>query len=91
MVKSWCFARAVETESVWAMCNPGGEESDEFMGGSGVWQPLRGFIDGFDRAEVGLKVVEVDMDVLKDAKEVYKIREDYQRMYPGAEGTRSGV
>lgn len=89
MVRSWCFARSVETETVWAMCNAGGA-SAEFMGGSGVWQPLRGLVGGLEAAE-GIQIVNIDMGVLKVAKELYKIREDFSKMYPGRVGARSGV
>ncbi|BEI81291.1 hypothetical protein CcaverHIS002_0204510 [Cutaneotrichosporon cavernicola] len=75
MVTSLCFARACETETVWVMCNPGG--GGEFMGGSGVWQPLRGRVGGFTASDVGIAYVDIDTDGLKAARELYKIREDF--------------
>ncbi len=64
MLSSLCLARAFETETVWIMCNPGGDPLQGFMGGSGAWAPLRGRI-GRQNGEAGLEVVEVDLSVLK--------------------------
>ncbi len=75
MVTSLCFARACETETIWAMCNPGG--TGDFMGGSGVWQPLRGRVAGFSDSAVGIAYADVDTDSLKAARELYKVREDF--------------
>lgn len=75
MVTSLCFARACETETIWAMCNPGG--SGGFMGGSGVWQPLRGRVGGFTASDVGVAYADVDTDSLQAARELYKVREDF--------------
>lgn len=77
MVTSLCFARACETETIWAMCNPGGKAQEGFMGGSGVWQPLRGRVGGFPGADVGIAYCDVDTDSLKTARELYKVREDW--------------
>lgn len=66
VVQSLAYARAFETETVLAMVNAGGNrEKDGFMGGSGVWAPLLGRIGGFDGEEVGMKVLDVDLGVLK--------------------------
>lgn len=75
MVTSLCFARACETETIWVMCNPGGD--NEFMGGSGVWQPLRGRVGGFPASDVGIAYADVDTDDLAAARELYKVREDF--------------
>jgi predicted amidohydrolase len=80
LVQSWMFGRAVETESVWVLSNAVGKAEDGYMGGSGVWAPLRGKMAGFAGPEEGLVFAEVDLpNVLKDAKEAYKIREDYAK------------
>jgi hypothetical protein len=48
------------------MCNAGGDkEGDRFMGGSGVWVPLRGKIGGFERNEIGMRVVDLDLRVVE--------------------------
>ena len=65
LTSALCFARAFETESLWVMCNAGGDELQGFMGGSGVWAPFRGRVDGMDYAKEDLKVVDVDLRVLK--------------------------
>jgi predicted amidohydrolase len=57
-------ARAFETETVWAMCNAGGPAEERFIGGSGVWMPLKGKLAGLDGSE-GMKVVTVDLGVLR--------------------------
>lgn len=79
------FGRAVETESVWVLSNAAGDESKGFMGGGGIWAPLRGKVAGFERAEEGLVYADVDLpNVLKDTKEAYTIREDFAtcKLYP---------
>lgn len=35
------------------------------MGGSGVWAPLKGKIGGYDREEVGLQFVDIDLKALE--------------------------
>lgn len=73
------FTRSLETETVYVMVNAGGTTGDH-MGGSGVWMPLRGKVAGsFDGNDVGVSVAEVDLDVLRRAKELYKVQEDWKR------------
>jgi hypothetical protein len=62
------------------MCNAGGDDKEGFMGGSAVWAPLRGRVGGCGVA-VGMSVVEIDVAVLKDARDLYKIREDWARKH----------
>lgn len=47
-------------------CNAGGPADAEraFMGGSGVWAPLLGYVGGFEGEEVGVRVVDMDEGVL---------------------------
>lgn len=47
------------------MCNAGGPASEGYIGGSGVWMPLKGKLGGFEGGEVGLKIVDIDLTVLK--------------------------
>lgn len=47
------------------MCNAGGDEMEGFIGGSGIWAPLRGKVGGPERSQDSLTVVDVDIDVLK--------------------------
>ncbi|WWC72698.1 uncharacterized protein I206_106662 [Kwoniella pini CBS 10737] len=75
MVQSLCFTRSIETETIWVMCNAGGDHLEGFMGGSGVWVPLRGKIASC-AIEPKLEIVDVDLSVLKDSREMYKVRED---------------
>ncbi|ORY31263.1 carbon-nitrogen hydrolase [Naematelia encephala] len=78
ILSSLCLARAFETETVLVMCNPGGDPSEGFMGSSGVWVALRGLVGGCGVQE-DVKVVEIDLAVLKDARATYKIREDFSK------------
>ncbi|WVQ77055.1 hypothetical protein IAR50_006734 [Cryptococcus sp. DSM 104548] len=78
VVSALCLTRSFETETVFVMCNAGGDALQGFMGGSGVWAPLRGEGGGCGVAK-DLKIVDVDFGVLKDARETYKIKEDWSR------------
>ncbi|KAK8850624.1 hypothetical protein IAR55_004543 [Kwoniella newhampshirensis] len=71
VVSALCLARSFETETVWVMCNAGGDALEGFMGGSGVWAPLRGRVGGCG-VGAALEVVEIDLNVLK-------IREDWSK------------
>lgn len=64
VVSAMCLTRAFETETVWIMCNAGGAAIEGFMGGSGVWAPLRGRVGGCG-VEARLQIVDVEMGVLK--------------------------
>jgi hypothetical protein len=46
------------------MVNAGGPTEEGYIGGSGVWMPLKGKLGGFDNEEVGLRIVDVDLGVL---------------------------
>jgi hypothetical protein len=48
------------------MCNAGGDyQGSPFMGGSGVWIPLQGKIGGFERNQVGVQTIDVDLKVVE--------------------------
>lgn len=47
------------------MCNPGGSAAEGYIGGSGVWMPLKGKLAGVNGVEAGFEVVNVDLTVLK--------------------------
>jgi predicted amidohydrolase len=65
ILSSLSCVRAFETETVWIMCNAGGSASEGYIGGSGVWMPLKGKLAGVKGVEAGLEVVDVDLNVLK--------------------------
>lgn len=65
IVQSLALSRAFESELFLVMVNAGGSRDEGFMGGSGVWAPLLGRVAGFDGPEVGVKVVEIDLGILK--------------------------
>lgn len=54
------------------------EEEEQGLGLSQVSVPFKGSL-GKLRAEEGMSVVEVDMQILEDAEENYKVREDMGR------------
>ncbi|EJT48227.1 hypothetical protein A1Q1_02793 [Trichosporon asahii var. asahii CBS 2479] len=82
LLQALCFTRSVETETVYIMVNPGQPTgaTNDHMGGSGVWSPLRGKVEGsFEGHGVGTNIVEIDLDVLGRARELYKVQEDWKR------------
>lgn len=65
LVQALCWSRSFETETIVIHVNPGGPREEGFMGGSGVWAPLKGKIGGYEREEVGVEFVDVDLGVIK--------------------------
>ena len=66
LVQALCWSRSFETETILIHVNPGGDRQEGgFMGGSGIWAPLKGKIGGYDREEVGVEFVDVELGVLK--------------------------
>ena len=65
ILSSLSCVRAFETESVWIMCNAGGSADEGYIGGSGVWMPLKGKLAGVKGVDAGFEMVDVDMNVLK--------------------------
>lgn len=81
MIDSMVMSRALENECCVIFVNCGGKKSDGFLGGSSVAMPLKGSVIRFDEPIERLEVVEIDLDVLEDARSVYKIREDYDSKF----------
>ncbi|KAJ5539034.1 hypothetical protein N7513_007366 [Penicillium frequentans] len=69
-------SRAFENTCAVVFCNVAGPENEGFAGLSQVALPFVGCIERFGNSEEGMKIVEVDMDILEEAESVYKIRED---------------
>ena len=66
LVQALCWSRSFETETILIHVNPGGDRKDGgFMGGSGIWAPLKGKIGGYEREEVGVEFVDVELGVLQ--------------------------
>jgi hypothetical protein len=65
LVQALCWSRSFETETILIHVNPGGPRTEGFMGGSGVWAPLKGKIGGYEKEEVGIEFVDVDLGVIK--------------------------
>jgi predicted amidohydrolase len=74
VLSSLSYARSFETEAVWIMVNAGGPEKDGYIGASGVWMPLKGKLDGCETVDVEMKIVDVDLDVLKVSFPRYAFR-----------------
>ena len=71
------------------MCNAGGSHDEGYIGGSGVWMPLKGQLGGTKGGEAELAIVDVDLEVLKvsqisrccltisqDARALYQVQVD---------------
>ena len=66
LVQALCWSRSFETETILIHVNPGGDRKEGgFMGGSGIWAPLKGKIGGYEREEVGVEFVDVELGLLK--------------------------
>lgn len=72
------------------LCNAGGPPSEGFIGGSGVWMPFKGELQG---KEIGLpdnglwdgekgrewvKTYELNLELLKSSRRTYQIRSDWK-------------
>lgn len=69
-------SRAFENTCAVVFCNVAGPKNEGFAGLSQVALPFVGCIERFDNSEEGMKIVDVDMNILEEAEEAYKIRED---------------
>jgi predicted amidohydrolase len=76
-LRSTLIARAFENTCCVIFVNVGGKAEDGYCGLSQVAMPLIGAVKGsFDGPEEGMRVGEVDMEVLEIAERNYKVRED---------------
>jgi len=79
-LSSTLTARAFENTACIIFVNAGGPAKDGFCGLSQVTMPFIGAVKGsFDGPEEGMRVVEVDMQILEEAEGNYKVREDLAR------------
>jgi predicted amidohydrolase len=69
---SLVITRAYENECVVAYVNCGGPKDKGFLGCSAVAAPFKGCIGRCAGPDEEIKVVEIDLDVLKDARGVYQ-------------------
>jgi predicted amidohydrolase len=72
-------SRAFENTCAVVFCNVGGSREEGFAGYSQVAVPFLGCVGRVEGCEEGMEIVEVDMGVLEEAEEVYKVREDLGR------------
>jgi len=59
--------------------NAGGPKEESMMGNSQVAMPFLGPISHIETAEEGMRLVNVDMEILEKAEKDYKSREDMGR------------
>ncbi|KAL9625747.1 MAG: hypothetical protein Q9160_000067 [Pyrenula sp. 1 TL-2023] len=79
-LESMLTARAFENTCAVVFVNAGGKEEDGCCGLSQVAMPFIGKVPGsFEGSEEGMRVVEIDMEILQEAEENYKVREDLAR------------
>jgi predicted amidohydrolase len=79
-LESALTARAFENTCCVVFVNAGGKEEGGPVGLSQVAMPFVGKMKGsFEGREEGVKVLEVDMEILEEAEANYKVREDMGR------------
>ncbi|KAK2737986.1 hypothetical protein FQN55_000792 [Onygenales sp. PD_40] len=79
-LKATLVARAFENTCAVVFCNVGGPVEEEFIGLSRVALPLVGAVEGgFEGAEVGVRVVKVEMETVDIAEGAYGVRADMGR------------
>jgi predicted amidohydrolase len=79
-LESALTARAFENTCSVVFVNAGGRKEEGYLGLSQVALPFVGKTKGsFEGPEEGVKVVEVDMNILEEAESNYKVREDMGR------------
>jgi len=84
-------ARAFENECAIAFANCAGSAKDGFVGRSAVAVPFKGCIARATDSEEEMLIVDLDLDILKDARAVYRIREDLlERVQRSQDGTVTG-
>ena len=79
-LNSTLIARAYENTAAIIFVNAGGPAEDGYCGLSQVAMPLVGKVKGsFEGSEEGMRIAEVDMNILEVAERNYKVREDMKR------------
>lgn len=78
--QSALITRACENTCAIVFCNVGGPKEEGYMGLSQVTMPLIGTVPGsFTDSTQGLRIVDVDLNILDVAEQNYKIRADLAR------------
>ena len=81
-LQSTLTARTFENTCAIVFVNAGGKKEEGYLGLSQVTMPFIGPVEGslVDRgSEEGMGIVEMDMEILEEAEENYKVREDLAR------------
>jgi predicted amidohydrolase len=80
MLQTLVLARAIENTSAVVFVNAGGgDDNDGNIGLSQVAMPFSGPVGAPMGGREGMSVVDVDMNILEEAEEHYKVREDMTR------------
>jgi len=72
------FRGPIGNECCVVFVNCGGPAESGFLGRSGVALPFKAAVTRIESPEEEMRIVDIDLDILKDAREVYKIREDLE-------------
>jgi len=84
-INAMCVSRAFENEAIIVYCGAGGKlvfpdgYSETLIGRSQITVPFKGVLKRLDHNEEEMFIQEIDTSILKDAEEVYKIREDLKK------------
>lgn len=76
---STVVSRTFENTCAVIFVNAGGPESRGYAGLSQVAMPFIGSIGKFESSEENMNIVDLDMEILQEAEDNYKVREDLAR------------
>ncbi|KAH9457687.1 hypothetical protein Pst134EB_010007 [Puccinia striiformis f. sp. tritici] len=77
LINSLISSRSLETESCVIFVNCAGRKENGFLGRSTVNLPLKGNLLGFIEPDEQIQIIDIDLSVLQDVREVYKIRHEF--------------
>ncbi|KNF00518.1 hypothetical protein PSTG_06210 [Puccinia striiformis f. sp. tritici PST-78] len=77
LINSLVSSRSLETESCVIFVNCAGRKENGFLGRSTVNLPLKGNLLGFIEPDEQIQIIDIDLSVLQDVREVYKIRHEF--------------
>lgn len=72
-------SRAFENTCAVVFCNVAGPAAEGYMGHSQIAVPFMGCLGELSTPDEGMKIIDVDMNLIEEAESVYKIREDMRR------------
>ena len=78
-LESTVVSRTFENTCAVVFVNAGGPESRGYAGLSQVAVPFVGSLGKLSNSEEGMSIVDLDMEILQEAEDNYKVREDLAR------------